>query len=58
MKKVLTAVAMACVAVASLAAEMPRSAWQSKIGESAQNPTVLKKIIGQLSSADQVVFLA
>ena len=58
MKKVLTAVAMACVAVASLAAAMPRSAWQAKIGESAQNPTVLKEIIGQLSSADQVVFLA
>ena len=58
MKKVLTAMAMACVAVASLAAEMPRSEWQSKIGESAQNPAVLKEIIGQLSPTNQVAFLA
>ena len=58
MKKVLTVMAMACVAVASLVAEMPRSEWQAKIGECAQKPAVLKEIIGQLSPTNQVAFLA
>ena len=56
MKMYLTAV-MALVASA-LVAEMPRSEWLARVGDSAQNPQHLKATISQLSKADQVAFVS
>ena len=58
MKKSWLAIAAACTVWAVAAAEMPRSEWQAKVGECAQNPATLKAVIAQLSAADQTAFLA
>ncbi len=57
MLKLFAAGVVALAAMVTVA-QMPRSEWQSKVGESAQNPEVLKETIGQLSSADQLLFVA
>ncbi len=55
--KVMMAGAVALCAMV-VAAEMPRSEWQAKVGDCAQNPELLKQTIGQLSSADQLLFVS
>ena len=57
MKKIIAMVALVGLAWAVGAANMPRSEWHAKVGECAQNPTLLKQTIAQLSDEDQV-FLA
>ncbi len=56
MKKWMMALGAAIAAVAALADPMPRSEWQAKVGEAAQNAAVLKQTIGKLSAADQCAF--
>ena len=58
MKKIVAMIALAGLAWAVSAANMPRSEWHAKVGECAQNPTLLKQTIAQLSNEDQVAFLA
>ena len=58
MKKIIAMVALVGLAWAVGAANMPRSEWHAKVGECAQNPTLLKQTIAQLSDEDQVAFLA
>ena len=56
MKKMIAMMALA-VAVFTVGAEMARSEWQGKVGACAQNPALLQQTMGQLSAADQLVFL-
>ncbi len=58
MKKIIAMIALAGLAWVVSAANMPRSEWHAKVGECAQNPTLLKQTIAQLSDEDQVAFLA
>jgi len=58
MKKIITMVALVGLAWVVGAANMPRSEWHAKVGECAQNPTLLKQTIAQLSDEDQVAFVA
>ena len=58
MKKTIAMIALAGLAWVVSAANMPRSEWHAKVGECAQNPTLLKQTIAQLSDEDQVAFLA
>jgi len=58
MKKIMTLMVIAGLAWVAGAANMPRSEWHAKVGECAQNPTLLKQTIAQLSNEDQTAFLA
>ncbi len=58
MKRVVTAMTVAFLAAVAGAADMPRSEWQAKVGDCAQDPAMLKETIGKLSASDQTAFLA
>jgi len=58
MKKIIAIMALVGLAWVVGAATMPRSEWHAKVGECAQDPTLLKQTISQLSNEDQVAFLA
>lgn len=57
MKKLLMMIVAAAGAM-MLSAEMPRSEWHAKVGESALDPAVLQSTMSQLSSEDKTAFLA
>ena len=58
MKRIMMAMACAMLTAWAAGDTLPRDQWLAKVGDSAQNPAVLKETIGQLSAADQTAFLA
>lgn len=59
MKKLVMMMVLAATAIVSTAyaAGMQRSEWQAKVGEAAQKPDVLKKIMQDLDTTNKVAFL-
>ena len=58
-KVIAAACALAFAALPALAADtMPRSEWNAKVGECAQDAKALASVMEQLSAEDQVAFLA
>lgn len=55
---IVLALAACLLPFAAVAADMPRSEWQAKIGESARDASVLADTMKKLSDADQVAFVS